>query len=135
MQVVARAVDNEAPYFVDMVSEQGGAGFPCVTAQPEVRSVLTTLRLQTQSAASDAVRTGLARVDEQLATRRRRSNERPQAALVAVDPRTGEILAFVGGRSYSTSQYNRALVARRQPGSTFKPFVFLAAFEHAFEQG
>jgi len=135
LQVVARAVDNEAPYFVDMVSGQVAATFPGVTAQPDPVSVFTTLDLNMQRAALDAVRTGLARVDELLATRRRRTNERPQAALVAVDPRTGEILALVGGRSYSTSQYNRALVARRQPGSTFKPFVYLAAFEYAFEQG
>jgi penicillin-binding protein 1B len=54
--------------------------------------------------------------------------------LIAVDPRTGEVLAMVGGRSYNQSQYNRAVVARRQPGSTFKPFVFLAAFERAAEE-
>jgi penicillin-binding protein 1B len=135
LQVVARAVDNEAPYFVDMVSEMVAAGFPGVTAQPDPVSVFTTLDLNMQRAALDAVRVGLGRLDELLATRRRRSEERPQAALVAVDPRTGEILALVGGRSYNTSQFNRALVARRQPGSVFKPFVYLAAFEYANEQG
>ena len=58
-----------------------------------------------------------------------------QAALIAIDPRTGEILAWVGGRSYNQSQYNRVLTARRQPGSVFKPFVYLAAFEKAAEEG
>jgi penicillin-binding protein 1B len=135
LQIVARAVDNEAPYFVDMVGQLMAESFPGVTAQPEPVSVFTTIDLNLQRAALDAVRTGLARVDELLSTRRRRSDERPQAALVAVDPRTGEILAFVGGRSYSTSQFNRALVARRQPGSVFKPFVYLSAFEYAYEQG
>jgi penicillin-binding protein 1B len=52
-----------------------------------------------------------------------------------VDPRTGEILALVGGRSYNQSQFNRAVSARRQPGSVFKPFVYLAAFEQAHEDG
>jgi LPXTG-motif cell wall-anchored protein len=52
-----------------------------------------------------------------------------------VDPRTGEVLALVGGRSYNQSQYNRAIIARRQPGSVFKPFVYLAAFERAAEEG
>jgi penicillin-binding protein 1B len=135
LQIVARAVDNEAPYFVDMVSELVATGFPGVTAQPDPVSVFTTLDLNMQRAALDAVRTGLARVDELLAARRRRSDERAQAAVVAIDPRTGEILALVGGRSYNTSQFNRALVARRQPGSVFKPFVFLSAFEYAAEQG
>ncbi len=60
---------------------------------------------------------------------------RPQAALVALDPRTGDILALVGGRSYSQSQFNRALNARRQPGSVFKPFVYLAAFDKAAADG
>src|SRR5919109_1062946 len=67
--------------------------------------------------------------------KRRASPERPQAALIAVDPRTGDILALVGGRSYNTSQYNRVTTARRQPGSVFKPFVYLAAFERGVEEG
>ena len=52
-----------------------------------------------------------------------------------LDPRTGEVLALVGGRSYNQSQYNRAIAAKRQPGSAFKPFVYLAAFEHAAAEG
>jgi penicillin-binding protein 1B len=131
--VVARAVDNEAPYFVDMVSEQIARAFPGVTAQTGQVDVFTTLDLNLQRAALDAVRDGLATVDKQLARRRR--PQRPQAALIAVDPRTGEILAMVGGRSYNQSQYNRVISARRQPGSVFKPFVFLAAFELAAEEG
>src|SRR5581483_6046650 len=53
--------------------------------------------------------------------------QRLQAALVALDPATGRIRALVGGRDYQASQYNRAVLARRQPGSAFKPFVYLAA--------
>ena len=79
------------------------------------------------------MRDGLTRVDQLLSRRKRRG--KAEAALIAVDPRTGEILAFVGGRSYNQSQYNRAIVSRRQPGSVFKPFVFLAAFEAAAAQG
>ena len=68
--------------------------------------------------------------------RRKRGPKRvAQAALVAVDPRSGEILAFIGGRNYGQSQFNRAAAARRQIGSTFKPFVYLAAFEKAAEEG
>jgi penicillin-binding protein 1B len=135
LQIVPRAVDNEAPYFVDLVSEQIGAAFAGVTAQSEAVGVYTTLDLNMQGAALDAVRLGLDRVDELLAARRRKSTQRAQAALIAVDPRTGEILAMVGGRSYNSSQYNRATVARRQPGSVFKPFVYLAAFERSVEEG
>jgi penicillin-binding protein 1B len=133
MQVVARAVDNEAPYFVDMVGEQLAEAFPGVTASTGRVDVYTTLDMNLQRAALDAVRNGLANVDRLLARRRRA--QRAQAALISVDPRTGEILAMVGGRSYNQSQYNRATVARRQPGSVFKPFVFLAAFERSVEEG
>ena len=133
LQVVARAVDNEAPYFVDMVADQVATAFPGVTSQAGQVDVYTTLDSNLQHQAIDAVRAGLARVDEQLARRRR--NGRAQAALLAIDPRTGEILAMVGGRSYNQSQYNRAVVSRRQPGSVFKPFVYLAAFERAAEEG
>jgi penicillin-binding protein 1B len=135
LQVVARAVDNEAPYFVDLVSQQLNEGFPGLTTKPGTLDVYTTLDVNMQRAALDAVRNGLARVDAQLATRRRKHAQPPQAALIAVDPRTGDILAMVGGRSYSTSQLNRAVVSRRQPGSVFKPFVYLAAFEQAAADG
>jgi penicillin-binding protein 1B len=133
LRVVARAVDNEAPYFVDMVSEQVARAFPGVTAQTGRVDVFTTLDLNLQRAALDAMRGGLATVDRLLARRKR--PQPAQAALIAVDPRNGEILAMVGGRSYNQSQFNRAVAARRQPGSVFKPFVFLAAFERSAEEG
>lgn len=55
-----------------------------------------------------------------------------QAALVAVDAATGDVLALVGGRDFSESEYNRATQAPRQPGSAFKPFIFAAALERGF---
>jgi penicillin-binding protein 1B len=130
LQVVARAVDNEAPYFVDVVGQKLAEEFPGVAAQSGTVDVYTTLDINMQRVALEAVRNGLVNVDKIL-SRRRRKPPPAQAALIAVDPRTGEILAMVGGRSYNQSQYNRAVVARRQPGSTFKPFVYLAAFERA----
>jgi penicillin-binding protein 1B len=132
--VLRRAVDNEAPYFVDYLSELMRESFPGITQRPGALDVYTTLDLNLQRYAQDAVRDGMARVDETLARRRRRPQP-AQASLIAVDPRTGDILALVGGRSYNQSQFNRATTARRQPGSTFKPFVYLAAFEKAAEDG
>ena len=55
-----------------------------------------------------------------------------QAALVAIDPRTGDILALVGGRDFRQSQFNRATRSRRQPGSAFKPFLYAAALENGY---
>jgi penicillin-binding protein 1B len=112
-------------------------------------AVLTALDLGLQRAAERAVDAGLAQLESRYAELRReaspttgseeaveserseavegQSGPRLQAALVAIDPRTGEILAMVGGRDYGTSQFNRAVQARRQPGSAFKPVVALAA--------
>jgi penicillin-binding protein 1B len=132
--VVTRAVDNEAPYFVDYLGEQLQAQFPGITQREGALDIYTTLDLNLQRYAQDAVRNGLTRVDEILSRRRRKPGP-AQAALVAIDPRSGEILAMVGGRFYNQSQFNRAIAARRQPGSTFKPFVYLAAFEHAADEG
>jgi 1A family penicillin-binding protein len=125
--IVQRALEAEAPYFVDYISQELQSKYPSAGTV----DVYTTLDVHLQRVAQDALRDGLTRLDEVLARRKRR----PQAALIAVDPRTGEVLAFVGGRSYNQSQYNRAVSARRQPGSVFKPFVYLAAFEHAQAEG
>ena len=128
LQVATRSLENEAPYFVDFISQELQEHYKVTGAV----DVYTTLDVHLQKIAQDAVRDGLARIDPILARRKRQP---PQAALVAIDPRTGEILALIGGRSYNQSQYNRAVSANRQPGSVFKPFVYLAAFEHAYSQG
>jgi penicillin-binding protein 1B len=132
--VVQRALEAEAPYFVDYIEQTLADQYPkLTTATNQALDVFTTLDLHLQRIAQDAVRDGLTKVDELLSRRKRRG--KAEAALISVDPRTGEILAFVGGRSYNQSQYNRALVAKRQPGSVFKPFVYLSAFEEAVSQG
>ena len=128
VQIVARALESEAPYFVDYLAQEMQER----TKATGPVDVYTTLDLHLQRIAQDAVRNGLVRVDGMLSKRRPRV---PQAALIAIDPRTGEILAMVGGRSYNQSQYNRAVSAKRQPGSVFKPFVYLSAFERALAEG
>lgn len=128
LHVSARSLENEAPYFVDYVGQELQDKYKVTGAI----DVYTTLDVHLQKLAQDAVRDGLDQVDAILAKRKR---QRAQAALVAIDPRTGEILALVGGRSYNQTQFNRALNANRQPGSVFKPFVYLAAFERALNEG
>jgi penicillin-binding protein 1B len=128
LQVVPRALESEAPYFVDYLTQEMQER----TKATGPVDVYSTLDLHLQRIAQDAVRDGIAQVEKLLSKRKPRV---PQAALLAIDPRTGEILAMVGGRSYNQSQYNRAIAAKRQPGSVFKPFVYLAAFERAIEEG
>jgi penicillin-binding protein 1B len=131
--VVQRALEAEAPHFVDFVGQTLADHYPgLTTTTTQAVDVYTTLDLHLQRLAQDAVRDGLTQVDSLLSKRKRGKAE---AAMIAVDPRTGDILAFVGGRSYNQSQYNRAVISRRQPGSVFKPFVFLTAFERALEDG
>ena len=117
--VPVSAGDNSlAPYFVDHVNrlvESSGAS----------RRIYTTIDLELQDIAERALKRQLDRLDVLYATR----NLKPQAALVALDPHTGNVLAMVGGRDYAESQLNRATDAMRQPGSTFKPFVYAAAVE------
>jgi penicillin-binding protein 1B len=131
--VVQRALEAEAPYFVDYVNQTLDDDYPgLTTTTSKAVDVFTTLDLHMQRLAQDAVRKGLTNVDAMLSKRKRGKAE---AALIALDPRTGEILSFVGGRSYNQSQYDRAIVSRRQPGSVFKPFVYLTAFEQAMADG
>ncbi|MCK5713636.1 MAG: hypothetical protein KAI25_13015, partial [Hyphomicrobiaceae bacterium] len=105
-------------YFLDYVAGQ-------LPANPGL-AVFTTLDMGLQRRAEEALEEGLARLERdypQLVG----DGTPVQAALVALNPRTGEILAMVGGRDYGQSQFNRAVNAQRQPGSAFKPIVALAA--------
>ncbi|HTG59255.1 MAG TPA: PBP1A family penicillin-binding protein [Terriglobia bacterium] len=122
---------SQAPFFVDMVKDQLLAQFQEHDLVSQSYRVYTTLDLDLQAAASEAVRTGTEEVDQQLRSRQKKGAppldpHQPQVALVALDPHTGAIRALVGGRDYGFSQLNHTL-ARRQPGSSFKPFVYAAA--------
>ena len=93
--------------------------------------VHTTFLPAVQLAAERAVEEGLARLGKRgLQPQAHDGGRGLQAALVALDPETGDIVAMVGGRNYNASPYNRAVRSRRQPGSAFKPFVYAAALDH-----
>jgi penicillin-binding protein 1A len=107
-------------YFADWVYEQSAAYAGGDGAGRDLL-VLTTLDPRLQAAAEAAVEATLSRQGEKAGVE--------QAALVAMSP-DGAVRAMVGGRNYGESQFNRVTQALRQPGSAFKPFVYLAAFEH-----
>ena len=125
---LADPADREAPYLVDFVRSRIGDRLDGWRDRGGALRIETTVDLHLQRLAETAVREGLDRIGDR---RGARTEARPQAALVAVDPRSGAIRAMVGGSSYQESQFNRAEHARRQPGSVIKPFVYLAAFERA----
>src|SRR5206468_7625788 len=97
--------------------------------------VYSTVDLDLQRVADKAVNDTLTQLDPLFA--KRKKNPIPagtlQAALVAMNPKTGEILAMVGGRDYGQSQLNRAVDANRQPGSVFKPIVYATALNTAYD--
>ena len=93
-------------------------------------SIYTTLDSQVQSAAENALANGLARLERMKPELRRDGPaQKLQGAVIVMQPSTGYILALVGGRNYSISQFNRIIQARRQPGSAFKPFVYLSSLD------
>ncbi len=117
------ARESSAPYFVDYVNRRGNSS--TVREGVENAPIITTLDLDLQRSAEAAIKRQLDRLEEIYKPR----GLKPQAALVALDPRTGDVLAMVGGKDYRESQLNRATDARRQPGSVFKPFVYATALE------
>jgi penicillin-binding protein 1B len=132
LKVERRALEDEAPYFVDYVSKLVEENYGGFLTKAGATDVYTSLDLHLQRMAQEAVADGLKQIDKQLP---KRKQGQAQIALIAVDPRTGEVLSLVGGRGYNETQYNRAVTTRRQPGSIFKPFVYLAAFEKMAETG
>jgi penicillin-binding protein 1B len=129
---------SSAPYFVDLVKDQLLQKISESDLQTQSFRVYATLDPKLQRAAAEAMQIGVETLDKLLARRyaiwkkKGQPVERPQVALIALDPQTGEIRALIGGRDYGESQLNHAL-ARRQPGSAFKPFVYAAAFDNAVQ--
>jgi penicillin-binding protein 1B len=116
----------DAPYFVDYLLYQSEE--MTGRALPDGAKIYTSLDPVLQRLAQDTLSAGLAKLETAYPALKR-TDEILQGALVALDARTGGILSMVGGRDYRVSQFNRAIQAKRQPGSLFKPLVYLAAFE------
>ncbi len=119
------ATVRKAPYFADEIEKHFEQNYPngLETLYSGGLSIYTTLDLKIQEAAEKAIAKGLSGMDPGL-----------EGALIAIDPKTGQIKAMVGGRDYNKSQLNRAL-AKSQPGSTFKPFLYAAAIDRGYTAG
>ena len=111
-------VQGPAPYFTNYVKEQLLERFEPSRVYGGGLRITTTIDLGLQRLAQEAIAEVL---PEEVG---------PTAALVAIDPTTGDVLAMVGGRNYRQSQFNLAVQGQRQPGSAFKPFVLAAALQH-----
>ena len=129
-------VANDAPYYVDFLKRELAENYAHEVLTAEGFRIFTSLDLQLQKTAERSLAEGLKRLEETYAYLRKRGEEdHLEGALIVIKPQTGEVKAMVGGRDYQKSQFNRIFQARRQPGSVFKPFVYLAALMHGSESG
>ncbi len=123
---------NAAPYFVDYVRQQLQELYEPEILESQGLNVYTSLHPEMAIAAQKALVEGLQELEKDRASMDQGSEPPPaplQAVLIAVQPKTGAVLALVGGRDYSESTFNRALEAHREVGSAIKPFIFLGALD------
>jgi penicillin-binding protein 1A len=134
-----RIDESYGQYFKEEVRKQLVRQFGWERVYEGGLKVYTTLDPPIQRAAEAEVARAIADIEQKQARDRggpAGGHDVPlQGALVALDPRTGEVRALVGGRSFDQSHFNRATQARRQPGSAFKPFVYAAALEQGYTPG
>lgn len=126
-----------APHFVEYVRQTIGDRYGFDPLLQGGLHIYTTLDASFQMAAQKAVREGLdeirLRIKKQTGSIEQGKGD-VEGALLALDPHTGSVLALVGGYDFALSQYNRALQARRQPGSAFKPIIYSAALESGLSE-
>ncbi|HNZ64260.1 MAG TPA: PBP1A family penicillin-binding protein [Smithella sp.] len=120
-----RPKDKMAAYFVENVRRYVQEKYGADVLYKEGLSIYTTLDLNAQKYAGEAMERGLKELEE-------RNKYQPglvQGALFCMDVKTGAIRAMIGGRDFNKSEFNRATQSRRQPGSAFKPIIYTAAFD------
>ena len=123
----------KGPYFVEHVRKFLEEIIGPTRLYKSGLTVYTTLSWSLQKAAEQSVENGLFALEKRM-QQKKIINPNPQSSLVALDIQSGGILAMVGGRDFYKSPFNRATVARRQPGSAFKPIVYAYAIEKGFPQ-
>jgi len=121
---------SDARYFLDTLRRQLPEVYDNEGLTSEGLKIYSTLDLRLQRIAATALREGLAAIEKRYPKLKAESPDKQiEGCLIALRPQTGEVLALVGGRGYSVSQFDRCVQAKRQMGSTFKPFVYIAALE------
>ena len=123
-------LSRSAPFFVDFVMKQLRETYPETQLKTEGLRIFTTLDTTMQRSAEQSLDSGIAALNKQY--KQIRTSQRPlEGVILTIQPGTGYVKALVGGRNYSKTQFNRAISARRQPGSLFKPFVYITAMDPA----
>jgi len=117
--------EKVAPYFIEHVRRYIQEKYGSEVLYKEGLEVYTTLNIQMQKAANEAVERGLLELEE----RQKYEKDVVQGALLTMEVKTGAVKAMVGGRNFTKSEFNRATQSRRLPGSAFKPIIYTAAFD------
>jgi len=121
---------GDARYFLDLLQRQLASSYSGEVLQSEGLRIYSTLDRRAQRIAADALREGIEDLEKRYPRLRTEDRRRAlQGCIVALRPQTGEVIALVGGRDYAVTQFDRCSQARRQTGSVFKPFVYVAALE------
>jgi len=121
---------NDARFFLDLLRRQLAEVYPAEVLTQEGLRIYSTLDPRLQRIAAEALRTGIESIEKRRPSLvGKNSDEALEGCIVAIRPQTGELVALVGGRDYRVSQFDRCTQARRQVGSVFKPFVYVAALE------
>jgi len=144
-----RYTNDRAPYFIEMVRLYLDEKYGSNAVYEGGLKVYTTLDNDLQVFADKALERQIGQLEKDMRLKKTRSTylasiesgETPaggrtpyiQGAVVALDPRTGAVRALTGGRDWNESNFNRAVQALRQPGSSFKPFVYAAALDNGFK--
>jgi penicillin-binding protein 1B len=123
-------LSRSAPFFVDLVMKQLRETYPETQLKTEGLRIFTTLDTIMQRSAEQALDGGIADLTKRYSFIRK-SPVPLEGVVLTIQPGTGYVKALVGGRNYSKTQFNRAIQARRQPGSLFKPFVYVTAMDPA----
>ncbi|MEO8383035.1 MAG: PBP1A family penicillin-binding protein [Acidobacteriota bacterium] len=123
-------VSRSAPFFVDLVLKQLRETYPETQLKTEGLRIFTTLDTIMQRSAEEALDNGIANLGKKFKAIRNSATPL-EGVVLTIQPGTGYVKALVGGRNYSKTQFNRAIQARRQPGSLFKPFVYITAMDPA----
>ncbi|MGH9420048.1 MAG: transglycosylase domain-containing protein, partial [Thermoanaerobaculia bacterium] len=121
---------RSAPFFVDLVLKQLKETYPETQLRTEGLRIFTTLDTIMQRSAEQALDGGIDALNKHYSYLRN-SPTPLEGVVLTIQPGTGYVKALVGGRNYSKTQFNRAIQARRQPGSLFKPFVYATAMDPA----